>query len=236
MIILALDALDLHQVKKFNCKNLMQKEYGQTDLSDFNQERTVVLWASFLTGNNMEAEIPIKNQWKFGLSPEKTFLRFFKTYKTVDVPAFSYKQENHTEERKLLREYFEDKATIEECDAVVWRNHEENKKEFFGHIGKFDLVMGYFDLADFIGHLSFGITEKMAKVYHELDKMAEQVKDLDDFILIISDHGMKAVGRYGDHSRNGFHSSNRRLGLNLPKITSFHKLIRGIAENEYIPN
>ena len=31
MIILALDALDLNLVKKFNCRNLMQKEYGQTD-------------------------------------------------------------------------------------------------------------------------------------------------------------------------------------------------------------
>jgi hypothetical protein len=226
MIILALDALDLHQVKKFKCKNLMQKEYGQTDLSDFNQERTVVLWASFLTGKNMEAKIPIKTQWEFKLSPEQTFLKSFGTYRTIDVPAFSYKQENHAEERKLLKGYFENKATIEECDAIVWRNHEENKKEFLTHLGKSDLIMGYFDLADFIGHLSFGITEKMAEVYYELDKIAEQVKDSDDFILVISDHGMKAIGRYGDHSRNGFYSSNRKLGLNLPKITSFHNLIR----------
>lgn len=233
MIILALDALDLHQVQKFKCKNLMQKEYGQTDLSDFNQERTVVLWASFLTGKNMEAKIPIKTQWEFKLSPEQTFLKFFKTCKTIDVPAFSYKQENHAEERKLLKGYFEDKATIEECDAVVWRNHQENKKEFFSHLGKSDLIIGYFDLADFIGHLSFGIAEKMAKVYYELDKIAEQVKDSDGFILIISDHGMKAVGRYGDHSRNGFYSFNHELGLTLPKITSFYDLIRRIAENEH---
>ena len=50
MIILALDALDLQQVRRFNCRNLMQKERGQPDLSDFEQARTVVLWASFLTG------------------------------------------------------------------------------------------------------------------------------------------------------------------------------------------
>lgn len=230
MIILALDALDLKQVQKFNCKNLMQKEYGQTSISDFNQERTIVLWASFLTGKNMEAEIPIKTQWEFKVPPEQTFLKFFKTYKTIDVPAFSYKQQSHAEERRLLKGYFEDKAAIQEYDAVAWRNHEENKKEFFGVVGKFDLVMGYFNLADSIGHLSFGITEKMAEVYLELDKLAEEVKDVDNFVLVISDHGMKAVGRYGDHSRNGFYSFNHKLGLNIPKIVSFYNLVGRLTE------
>ena len=231
MIILALDALDLQQVQNFNCKNLMQREYGQTSISDFELERTVVLWASFLTGKNMEAEIPIKTQWEFNVSLEQTFLKFFKTYKTVDVPAFSYKPQNHAEQRELLRKYFEDKATTEEYDAVIWRNHEENKKEFLSTVGKFDIVVGYFDLADAIGHLSFGITEKMAEVYHELDKLAEEVKDADNFVLVISDHGMKAVGMYGDHSRNGFYSLNHKLGLNLPKITSFYYLIGRLAKN-----
>jgi len=230
MIILALDALDLHQVRRFKCKNLMQKEHGQTDLSDFNQERTVVLWASFLTGKNMETQIPVKTQWKFKLSPEQTFLKYFKTYKTIDVPAISYKQKNHAEERRLLKQYFEDKASIKEYDTLVWKNHQENKREFFECLGKFDLIMGYFNLADSIGHLSFGITEKMREVYRELEKIAEKVKGSDDLILIISDHGMKAIGRYGDHSPNGFYSFNRKIGLKLPKITHFHELIRRILQ------
>lgn len=205
MIILALDALDLYQVKKFNCKNLMQKEYGQTDLSNFNQERTIVLWASFLTGKNMEKEIPLKTQWEFQVPIEQTFLKFFKTHEVIDLPAFSYKQKNHAEERKLLKAYFEDKATVEEYDEVIWKNHRENKKEFLNAVGKFDVVIGYFNLADAIGHLSFGITEKMAEVYRELDEVAGKVKDLDSFVLVISDHGMKAVGRYGDHSLSLIH-------------------------------
>ena len=233
MIILALDALDLNQVQKFNCRNLMQKEHGQTDLSDFDQLRTVVLWASFLTGKNMEKEIPIETQWEFKVSPEQAFLKFFKTYETIDVPAFSLKQQNHAEERRLLKDYFEDKATVEEYDTVIWRNHEQNKKDFLKAVGKSDLVMGYFDLADAIGHLSFGITEKMAEVYLELDKMAEEIKNSDNFIIVISDHGMETVGRYGDHSRNGFYSLNQKLELNLPKITGFYSQIRRIAENEY---
>jgi len=214
-------------VKRFNCKNLMQLEYGQTDISEFKLARTVVLWASFLSGKNMEAEIPVKTQWEFKLKLEETFFQFFKSYAAVDVPAFSLKDENHAEERRLLKAYFDDEATVEEYDAVVWRNHEENKKDFFDILGKFDLVMGYFDLADAIGHLSFGILEKMETVYEELEWLAREVKSsTDDFILVISDHGMKPVGRYGDHNRNGFYSANRRLGLSLPKITDFYNLIK----------
>jgi len=226
MIILALDALDLDLVQDFKCKNLMQKEYGQTDISDFKEARTIVLWASFLTGKNMEARIPLKTQWEFKLDTEETFIKFFNSPKAIDVPSFSFKQENHAEERKLLKKYFDDKATIEEYDTIVWKFHEENKKEFFDSIDKFDLVMGYFNLADAIGHLSFGISEKMRATYYELDKLAKEVKDLDDFILVISDHGMKAIGRYGDHTKNGYYSANRKLGLNLPKITDFYNLMR----------
>jgi len=227
LIILALDALDFGMVKKFNCRNLMQLEYGQTDISEFRLARTVVLWASFLSGRNMEAKIPVKTQWEFKLRLEETFFQFFDNYIAVDVPAFSLKDENHAEERRLLKAYFDDEATVEEYDAMVWRNHEENKKDFFDALGRFDLVMGYFDLADAIGHLSFGIPEKMETVYQELEKLAGEVKSsMDDFVLVISDHGMKAVGRYGDHSKNGFYSANRRLGLSLPKITDFYNLIR----------
>ncbi len=226
MIILALDALDLNMIRNFKCKNLEQKEYGQTDISDFNEARTIVLWASFLTGKNMESRVPLETQWEFKLDPEETFLKFCGSHKAIDVPSLSFKQENHAEERKLLKEYFDDNTTTEEYDAAVWKFHEENKKEFFDSVGKFDLVMGYFNLADSIGHLSFGISEKMRSVYHELEGLAEETKDSDDFILVISDHGMKPIGRYGDHTKNGFYSANRKLGLKLPKITDFYNLMR----------
>jgi len=236
MIILALDALDLTQIKRFNCHQLLQNEYGQTNLAGFKQERTVVLWASFLTGKNLEAEIPLETQWTYCVHPEQTFLPYFSTYKTIDVPAFSFNQEAHAEERRLLKGVFDETATIEAYDAVVWRNHEENKEAFFKAVGHFDLVMGYFNLADAIGHLSFGINDKIAAVYANLDHIAEAVKDSDDTILVISDHGMKAIGRYGDHSRNGFYSFNQDVGLHLPKITSFHTLLRRLAGNEYAAN
>ncbi len=62
--------------------------------------------------------------------------------------------------------------------------------------------------------------------------MAGEIKDTDDQVLIISDHGMKPVGRYGDHSRNGFYSFSQEVGMNTPKITNFYNPIRRIAENE----
>lgn len=233
MIILALDALDLEMVERYGCKSLMQLEYGQTDISGFKLARTVVLWASFLTGRNMEDEIPVETQWEFKLDVGETFFRFFETYRAVDVPAFSLKEENHAEERRLLKAYFDDEATVEEYDEAVWRNHWENRKEFFSFMGRFDMVMGYFDLADAVGHLSFGVPGKMERVYMELEDLAEEVRSsTDEFVLVVSDHGMKAVGRYGDHSRNGFYSSNNRLGLRLPGITEFHEVIRGVAVDE----
>jgi len=233
MIVLALDALDLNMVKRYKCESLMQIECGQTSLSEFQLERTVVLWASFLTGKNMESRIPLKTQWEFKLKPEETFFPFFKTYKAIDLPAFSLKENNHAEERKLLKKYFDEETTVEEYDALAWKNHEENKKDFFDSLGRFDMVMGYFDLADAIGHLSFGIPEKMEKVYVELESITREVKSSsDEFTLIISDHGMKPVGKYGDHNRNGFYSTNRRLALNLPRITDFYNIIKGVAQGE----
>ena len=230
MIILALDALDLRKVEKYSCKSLMQLEYGQTDIDEFQLARTVVLWASFLTGKNMEAKIPVKTQWEFKLAPDETFFDFFDTYKAIDIPAFSLKDRNHAEERELLKAYFDEESSIEEYDAAVWKNHEENKKEFLDSLNRFDLIMGYFDLADAIGHLSFGVPEKMEKVYMELESLARETESVsDELVLVISDHGMKAVGRYGDHNRNGFYSVNRRLGLGVPQITDFHSMLEGVA-------
>ena len=133
-----------------------------------------------------------------------------------------------------MRKYFDDETSVEDFDSVIWRNHEENKKDFFKSLSKHDLVMGYFDLADAIGHLSFGVPKKMKEVYVELEEIAKEVKSsFDDFILIASDHGMRPVGRYGEHSGNGFYSVNYKIRFRLPKITAFHDLIKKVAKNTH---
>ena len=164
MIIFGLDALDVSLVEKFDCKELMQLEYGKTDISDFDLEKTIILWASFLTGRNMENEIN-GDLWSFKLKPKDTFFRFFSSYKTIDVPALSLKEVNHKNERKMLAAFFKNENILAEYNALVWKNHEENKLEFFDLISKCDNIMVYFDLADAIGHLNFDNEEKMGLVY-----------------------------------------------------------------------
>lgn len=230
-----MDALDKSMVEKFNCKNLMQVNCGQTGISEFTLPKTVVLWSSFLTGKNMESEIK-EDLWNFTLPMERTFFKFFKSFKAIDVPAFTLKQKEHALERKLLAGYFKNENTVDEFDKAVWENHGKNKTEFFAAIDhSCEILMVYFDLADAIGHLSFGEEEKMRRVYKDLDSIAERTaKQCNYPMLIVSDHGMERVGkgRYGNHTMKGFWSSNKKLGLNFntPSIIDFYRKISEVSK------
>jgi len=226
MIILALDGLEYSYVKEFNCKNLMQENFGKTDISEFSEPRTVVIWSSFLAGKNLEKEILAKGLWDFKLKPEQTFLVKFKKWKVIDMPGFNYYKERHEKERALLKGFFEKRNSIEEYDKIAFENHKRNKQEFFESLEQnYNLLIGYFNLADVIGHLSFGIKAKMKLIYKELDEIAQKVKEKNSKVLIISDHGMKAVGRFGDHNNYGFWSTSFELELKNPKITEFKRII-----------
>jgi len=230
IVILGLDALEYEYVRKFNCKNLMQLCYGKTNISEFEEPRTVVLWGSFLTGRNVEKEALSKGLWNFRLKPTDTFFPSFKKWVAIDVPAFTYKQEAHKKEREAMKKFFNQKISIQEYDEIVMKNHKENKEEFFSALEKdYDIVMGYFALADVIGHLSFGIVSKMKLIYQELDEIAMKAREKADKLLIISDHGMKAIGRFGDHSNYGFWSTSWSSKLEHPKITEFRKTIESLS-------
>lgn len=229
IVVLGLDGLEYEYVKEFNCKNLMQKSFGKTDISEFNEPRTVVLWSSFLAGKNLEKRILAlgKEFWKFKLSPRETFFKKFKRWKAIDVPGFTYKYEKHQKEKELLKGFFDGNVSIKEYDRLAFENHKENKEEFFEELAKeYEILMGYFALADVIGHLSFGLKSKMKLIYQELDEIAEGAKRASDFVLIIADHGMKAIGRYGDHTKYGFYSLNEKFDLSQPKITDFFNFIK----------
>lgn len=231
IVILGYDGLEYEYVKEFDLKGLMQTTFGKTNISEFSEPRTVVIWSSFLAGKNLERQILSlgKEFWKFKLKPEETFFSKFEKWKAIDVPGFTYKYEKHKKEKELMKAFFEGNATVKEYDKIAFENHKENKKEFFEELEKgYEIIMGYFALADVIGHLSFGVKTKMKLIYKELEEIAKKVsKNLEekDKLLIISDHGMKAIGRYGDHSDHGFFSINKKIALKKPKVTQFRKLI-----------
>lgn len=234
MIILALDGLEKKLVEQFHCRHLQQSLYGNTSLDGFQLPKTVVLWSSFLTGRNMEPFVD-PNLWEFKVPIEQTFLKYFKRPLALDLPGFSYGKE-HVKERKLLQEFFQTKdeeGILEKYRQVAWTIHRQNKQKFLRAFGQgHDLLIGYFAIADVIGHLCFGNESEMKKIYLELDEISQVAtqKTWGRPMLIISDHGMKAVGKFGDHTKRGFYSLNFSAQLSkTPKITDFFALIQNHA-------
>ncbi|OIO64092.1 hypothetical protein AUJ68_07200 [Candidatus Woesearchaeota archaeon CG1_02_57_44] len=85
------------------------------------------------------------------------------------------------------------------------------------------LIVAYFSLADTVGHVCFGDERRMRSVYAMLDELAGRIMALmPGPTLICSDHGMRALGRYGDHSREGFWSTNT-ASLGRPRIEELYQ-------------
>ena len=231
IVILAVDALEHSLVEKFDLANLKQKSYGKTNLDDFSEPRTMVLWPSILSGENKEKEVLSmgdRDMWNYKLPSEKTFFSFFKKHLAIDVPGYSQDIEYHNKERMLLKQYFDHKITVEEFDVPIFEHYNKIKAEFLEALTKdYDIVMGYVGLADVVGHLSFGIESKMKMIYREIDDLAKKAEENADVMMILSDHGMEAVGRYGDHSNHGFWSLNVKMELGT--ITPMH--VYGIIKN-----
>ena len=225
--IVGIDGLEYEYVKEFAFPNLMQNNYGTTDLSEFEEPRTMVIWSSFLSGKNQEKRILAeKEMWKFKLQPEETLFSKFNKHIAIDVPGYTQDMEQHNRERQAMKDFFDDKTTVEEYDKMVFAHHNKIKEKFFESLGQdYDIVMGYFNAADVIGHLSFGLKAKMKLIYKEMDEIVKKTAEKADTMLVISDHGMKAVGRFGDHSDHGFWSFNKDIKLENPKPTDFYELL-----------
>lgn len=234
MILLAIDALEYSLVEEFDCSNLKQKFYGKTDIKEFSEPRTMVLWSSFITGKNMEKEILAKGDkemWNTRLDMKDTFFREFKNPKIIDLPGFNYIIEQHEQERILLKKYFDAKTEEEKTQVkksynnIAFEHHRKIKQEFSDALkGNYDFVLGYFSVADVIGHLNFGNRTMMRMVYKDLDEIAGNIEDR---FMVLSDHGMEKLGIFGDHSNYGFWSTDFN-DLGNPKITDFAEIIIGI--------
>ena len=152
----------------------------------------------------------------------KTIFDYARKPVAISVPSYNQPVEDlwlmvksdlvkSADEKKLIARY-------------VWRIHYRRKKQLFEELtGDWDLLMVWFPLADALGHLFWFDEKLMKKIYNELEGIAGAVRaKLDDaLILINSDHGMKE----GQHTRYAFYSSNVKLGLTRPRITSFFQII-----------
>jgi hypothetical protein len=232
IIVLAIDALEYTLVEEFNCTNLKQRFYGKTDIKEFSEPRTMVLWSSFMTGKNMEKEIVSKGDkemWNTKLDLNDTFFKHFKAPKIIDLPGLNYAKEQHDKERILLKSYFdangeEEKKRIKtRYNNHAFEHHRRIKQEFNAALaGNHDFVLGYFSVADVIGHLNFGNRIMMKMIYKDLDEIAGVI---DDTFIVLSDHGMEQIGMFGDHSKYGFWSTDYK-DLGIPRITDFAEMIQ----------
>jgi len=235
IVVLAIDALEYSLVERFSCSNLKQKYYGKTDISEFSEPRTMVLWSSFLTGTNMEQRVLSMGNtamWSFKMNIQETFFRQFNNPVIIDLPGFSYDVEIHRQEREMLRQFFEVQDK-EEKDAIRKEyndkafEHHRRIKKLFGEALKAekDIVLAYFSIADVIGHLNFSNRGLMKMIYRDLDEIAGRVPSP---MIILSDHGMKEVGIFGDHSNYGFWSTGLK-DLETPRMTDFSRIIPNIS-------
>lgn len=232
MIVFAIDALEYTLVEEFNCTNLKQKFYGKTNIKEFSEPRTMVLWSSFMTGKNMEKEIVArgdKEMWNTRIELKDTFFHRFKNPKIIDLPGFNYVKEQHEQERVLLKNYFDAKSDDEKnkirtaYNNLAFKHHRRVKKEFSEALNsKNDFVLGYFSVADVIGHLNFGNRTMMKMIYKDMDEIAGTIGKT---FIVLSDHGMERVGIFGDHSNYGFWSTDFK-DLGNPRITDFAGMIK----------
>lgn len=238
ILVIAIDALEHKLVEEFDCKNLKQKFYGKTNISEFSQPRTMVLWSSFMTGENKEDEVLSggdKKMWSTKWDKKDTFFSEFRDPVVLDLPGFSYDLKTHEKSRKLLKEFFDAESEQEkekirkQYNKDAFDHHRKIKEEFQKALKKdHDFVLGYFSVADVIGHLNFGNKTIMKMIYQDLDELVGKAKK-DGPVIVLSDHGMKAIGQFGDHSEYGFWSTNFR-DLGKPKITEFAEIIKGLKD------
>ncbi len=173
-----------------------------------------------------------KEMWNTKIEMKDTFFDRYKNPKIIDLPGFNYVEEQHEQERLLLKKYF-DAETDEEKDKIrkaynnlAFDHHRRIKQEFRASLNEaHDFLLGYFSVADIIGHLNFSNRTMMKMIYKDLDEIAAAIEDN---YIVLSDHGMEKLGMFGDHSNYGFWSTEIKE-LGNPKITDFAEIIKEIS-------
>ena len=154
---------------------------------------------------------------------------------SLHVPTYCTQEEFmeklRSGEGKAFRDAFDSphsRRVFEE--KFIWEAFRRDRRDCITALGSdWRLLLAYFEYTDYIGHLFWGNLTKMWEGYAMADKLVAELKhrinEDDTLLLVISDHGMEALGKYGFHSDHAFYSANKRLGLTNPKMTDFFRTI-----------
>lgn len=122
---------------------------------------------------------------------------------------------------------------VKAFERVLWEVHKYRVSKFLKALDRdWDLLMAWFDLADWMGHLYMGKSNlKIFKTYVELNRLAlEASKRIDDetLLIIVSDHGMMPGEHGGEHSPRAYYSFNKDIEWRPKKITDYYYFIKKI--------
>jgi len=254
---LLLDGLDHRLVEKWNLKELKQARHGVYEAlicPKYRQPYTPQVWASFITGKNVEVDdwwtygkvldqiinalkkIPwIRGKgWilrKLGIKKRVVNKMDLRTKTIFDVvkPSIALFIPAYNEPSGFHYELNEALSKgLKEYEEKIWEIHYRRVKETLKQIrGDWLLFMAWFDLADLLGHIHIAKRPpKLWKAYLALDILATIIRENlpEDTLLLIVSD--HGIEATGDHSRYGFYSINRDLEFFKPKkITDFYDLI-----------
>lgn len=137
-----------------------------------------------------------------------------------------------------MDEYIQGEVSSEEYINSVWSCFEETRKILLDNLDK-EVVMAWFCPADRMGHIFRSDLNRMRETYEKLNDLAKKVRDsFNGAVLIISDHGMEKLGKFGDHSdmNYGFWSSNNSLGLKNPRFVDLKNIVEDLLNDEFNPD
>lgn len=147
----------------------------------------------------------------------------------VDVPSYNESPDTRSRYSGAM-----DRG-IEAYENEIWRVHKERVGRIMDALdAEWDLFMAWIDIADQMGHISFGNKLKMLKTYTRLDTLAQRIwQNLPNgtLFLIVSDHGMQlSINGYPEHSKRAFYSFNMDVEWRPQSILDYANFLRSLFE------
>lgn len=243
--ILALDGLDPYLVEKFGLEALKQEEWGRVEIN-VRPLMTWVIWPSFFTGKKPSEHGVKKIPWPEASYYEKRGIpTLFDGDESVAInfPSYSKGWVSHG---GAVKRAIRKPSYLETFRRKEWEWFQTQVDETLDILKEdWRLVGSHILITDHMGHLFRGNLGKMRGLYSRVqDELLVPVRgllDAEDYLLVVSDHGMEVVknyhqtrGIYGNHTPEGFYSCNHKLGLDHPRITDFYEVILRLLDREVI--